>query len=379
MSFSDFSDYNIGNYASSPADLGFKPAELEAFLSSICGDVGTENTDTISPMSSSMDDDTPSSSSRSVEDTPSSSGSSSSSSNNNNNNNNNNSEAFIEVNLDGGVVLRVPASTLTQQGPMAVVQQLTTAYPPPSPWSFSAPSDLAQTVWNDALLPADATSSHVAASLPEVDPQQWADFNSSPLPDPSAFAPSPVPVPGQFDLSVPGQFDLSTPGQFDLSVPSQFDLPVPGQFDLPNYNQFDFPGAPNPAAIQPLGPVSPPAPRPRPRPRPRAASANATGHPRRKTPPGFPGYRWVAQQVALRAGIVQLGDVYAHMAAAWPDFFGAARPSGAWKSGVRHAVGKHFRRVPAGRAPAGGVWYELDPENVMHEEEMWRAVGDGAR
>ncbi|KAL1622298.1 hypothetical protein SLS56_008788 [Neofusicoccum ribis] len=329
MSFSDFSDYNIGNYASSPADLGFEPAELEAFLSTICGDVGTENTDTISPMSSSTDEDTPSS-------------------------------TFIEVNLDGDVVLRVPASTLTQQGPMAVVQQLTTAHPPPSPWSFSAPSDLAQTVWNDALLPADATSSHVAATLPAVDPQQWVDFSSSPLPDPSAFAPSPVPVPGQFDLPVPGQFDLP--------VPDQLDLPIPGQFD--------FPAAPDPAAIQPLGPVSPPAPRPRPRPRPRAALANAAGHPRRKTPPGFPGYRWVAQQVALQAGMVQLGDVYAHMAAAWPDFFGAARPSGAWKSGVRHAVGKHFRRVPAGRAPAGGVWYELDPENVMGEEEMWRAVGD---
>ncbi|KAL1613479.1 hypothetical protein SLS54_010576 [Diplodia seriata] len=105
-------------------------------------------------------------------------------------------------------------------------------------------------------------------------------------------------------------------------------------------------------------------------------------------PPHFPGYRWAAQSIALRqqsSPAVRLGTIYGAMAAMWPDHFSASSPASAsWKSGVRHAVLKHFKRVGGGGAGGGGgVWYQPDPENLMTKEEARRVVegrgGEGPR
>ncbi|KAL1633888.1 hypothetical protein SLS58_010914 [Diplodia intermedia] len=110
----------------------------------------------------------------------------------------------------------------------------------------------------------------------------------------------------------------------------------------------------------------------------RSRNSNTTN-----TPPHFPGYRWVAQSIALQSAratgqpAVQLGTIYSAMGAMWPDHFSTSSASSSWKSGVRHAVLKHFKRVDGG--VVGGVWYQPDPENMMTAEEARRVVGGRGR
>ncbi|KAB2573022.1 uncharacterized protein LTHEOB_6048 [Lasiodiplodia theobromae] len=217
---------------------------------------------------------------------------------------------YLLISAGGQVQVVIPAHLLVDQGPQAVLDELMAKYPP-SPPQQQQQNDLFTNEELDAM--ADWASSP-AAPFPLDDEQ----FTSSPPPAPAAPAPAPALAP-------------ATP------------TPAPA--------------------------LAPPAPR---QPAPRRGRGNKT------TPPGFPGYRWVAQTVALQASPrrpqVQLGHIYAYMQKAWPEHFrSSGAGAGGWKSGVRHAVLKHFKRVSAPRGEKG-VWYEPDPDNVMTAEEARRIV-----
>lgn len=231
---------------------------------------------------------------------------------------------YLLISAGGQVQVVIPAHFLVDQGPQAVVDELAAKYPPPPPQQQQQ-NDLFTNEELDAM--ADWASSPAAAPFPLDDEQ----FTSSPPPPAPAPALTPAPAPAAL-------------------------------------------------ALAPATPAPAPAPAP-------PAPARRHGRRNKTTPPGFPGYRWVAQTVALQASPrrpqVQLGHIYAYMEKAWPEHFrssSSSSGSGAgWKFGVRHAVLKHFKRVSA---PGGekGVWYEPDPYNVMTAEEarrIARAAGGG--
>lgn len=229
---------------------------------------------------------------------------------------------YLEITLGSDVHVTFPAGVLAQQDTQAIIDQLTALFPPQP---------------QHVLLQATEPVTHLPAAANNLPAGQFDDLDWQ-LDTTNPFESS------DFD----SLFTAAVAAAANQQATSQ---PAGSQFTAAAQRPAVAAAAPAPIPQQ-----SPPVPR---------------RHNRRKTPPGFAGYRQVAQHVALRVAarrpFVQLGEIYEYMARTWPEWFvppATGRPA-SWQSGVRHAVLKHFERVPAARAPAPGVWYKVDASRLV--------------
>ncbi|EKG19724.1 hypothetical protein MPH_03037 [Macrophomina phaseolina MS6] len=293
-------------------------------------------------------------------------------------------EEQLEVTLGSDVHVLFPAGVLAQQGTQVIINYLMARYPPdPPPLTSEAPAPVDHAPATTAPTQQSARHMEIAdrgraeAYIFGTDPSIEFDSLFTAAVGSRATAPAAnqlvsqlAPTSSHFTAVAPdychqhNHYHTNNTSSLFLPVSQQVCQPASSLFTTaPDYQSTAFtvsaPAAPAPAAVSTNNKKPTTT---------KATAATSTTitmrHPRRKTPPGFPGYgavaRLVALQVAAHRPFVQLADIYAYMEGQWPEWFRCGRSaSSSWQSGVRHAVLKGFERVEAARAPSAGVWYRL--------------------